>query len=163
MDDVYGKFASLGDLEVKGWKQEKVEVVEDESTRRRAGGQRRQQGAQGKCQGSASSGLKALIARRRREAGEGKAGEGKAGVAVEVTEVEQVVGAGGDVARVFDGGFFTLVSPAAPRCRPAVSLATRSAGRQRLVASAVTDSSRRTACLLSPFISQFAKLGLSAR
>ena len=158
MDDVYGKFASLGDLEVKGWKQEKVEVVEEESTRRRAGGQRRQQGGQGKCQGSASSGLKALIARRRREAG-----EGKAGVAVEVTEVEQVVGAGGDVARVFDGGFFTLVSPAAPRCRPAVSLATRSAGRQRLVASAVTDSSRRTACLLSPFISQFAKLGLSAR
>lgn len=155
-------------MEVKGWQQEKVEVVEEESTRRRAGGQRRQQGGQGKCQGSASSGLKALIARRRREAGEGKAGEGKAGVgkagvAVEVTEVEQVVGAGGDVARVFDGGFFTLVSPAAPRCRPAVSLATRSAGRQRLVASAVTDSSRRTACLLSPFISQFAKLGLSAR
>jgi len=67
--------------------------------------------------------------------------------------------------KTFDGGFFTLSSPAArlqrggrTHCQTA-----RSVGRKAPVTRSVTASARRTASLLSPFVSRFGKLSAVTR
>jgi len=67
--------------------------------------------------------------------------------------------------KTFDGGFFTLSSPAArlqgggrTHCQTA-----RSVGRKAPVTRSVTASARRTASLLSPFMSRSGKLSTTTR
>jgi hypothetical protein len=162
--DVHGKFVRLAELEAAGWTEEEETV---EAGRRESVGPGR--GRAG-ARAAPSPALRALIAQRRREAAGG----------AEPAAVKVVISRNndsddnrdddkGDInkapERTFDGGFFSISSPAAAKLGSAAGLlGTRSAGRPPRGPprrAALTDSARRTACLLSPFISQFAKLGLS--
>ena len=115
-----------------------------------------------------SEGLRAMIALRRKEVGRAETAVVHSPPEVVGSPEVGVEAGGGDLvpAKSFDGGFFTVSSPAvaARAGKRSPCLATRSTGRPRgLARKEVTESARRTACLVSPFISQFAKLNLSSR
>ena len=177
------KFVGLAELEANDWAQIQPEVrtkgrEADGGQGRKGGEAEARRGEVRRCgRASVSEGLRALIALRRKEAG-GRAETAPVLSPPEV-EVEELV-----PEKSFDGGFFTVSSPAvAARRSPCLatrssgrpgrvareevtspSLATRSTGRPRgLARKEVTESARRTACLVSPFISQFAKLNLTSR
>jgi len=112
-----------------------------------------------------SEGLKNLIVQRRRKMQTDKILE------VRIDKDEQIESKAAELSpaalKTFDGGFFTLSSPAAPlllggggrtHCQTA-----RSVGRKAPVTRSVTASARRTASLLSPFVSRFGKLSAVTR
>jgi len=113
-------------------------------------------------QSAPSEGLKNLIVQRRRKMQTDKI------VKVHIVKDESKAAELSPAAlKTFDGGFFTLSSPAAPlllrgggrtHCQTA-----RSVGRKAPVTRSVTASARRTASLLSPFMSRFGKLSAVTR
>jgi len=113
-------------------------------------------------QSAPSEGLKNLIVQRRRKMQTDKI------VKVHIVKDESKAAELSPAAlKTFDGGFFTLSSPAAPlllgggsrtHCQTA-----RSVGRKAPVTRSVTASARRTASLLSPFMSRFGKLSAVSR
>jgi len=113
-------------------------------------------------QSAPSEGLKNLIVQRRRKMQTDKI------VKVHIVKDESKAAELSPAAlKTFDGGFFTLSSPAAPlllgggsrtHCQTA-----RSVGRKAPVTRSVTASARRTASLLSPFMSRSGKLSTTTR
>ena len=165
VEDVNSKFVGLAELEANNWIQPEVGREGREGEGRRGGEGRREFRRCSGGRASVSEGLRAMIALRRKEA----ARPGRPEDAALVSPPEVVGEAGGEdlvSVKSFDGGFFTVSSPAvaARTGRRSPCLTTRSTGRPRgLDRKEVTESARRTACLVSPFISQFAKLNLSSR
>jgi len=163
VEDVDKKFTKLASIEENFWKPIEVSQIKKHKSRIPI----KSTTVSGKLKKQASSGLKALIAARRKVAKSDKITE------VTVAEVESsppkktgdadikdFVGSWRDTnAKTFDGGFFTVKSPMCEKKSPRIC--TSSSNRIRQVA--FTNSAKKiNSQLLSPFISAFAKMTLAS-
>lgn len=164
VEDVDRKFAKLEMVEKNGWVDEVIEQVVV-AKKEPVGGMARKRAAV-VVKKVASAGLKALIAAKRRKASglvEKQGGEDAAREAVkEMDTINIIIDKANDDStslispeKTFDGGFFSVKSPArqvtkSPR-------ATQSTGCDRLRKSVLTDSAKRVSGLVSPFVSQVAR------
>lgn len=167
--DVNSKFLDLSKLEANHWKRpvqvETVRIIKE------SGGERKKKRSGGGGKTSASPGLKALIASRRKLVTEGLEKEVKA--SMEGSGESSSPETGHSLlemkpATTFHGGFFSLFSPArevitkAKKSSPL--LATRSVGRvHKSGRKTITESARRTASLVSPCVSHLAKLAINRK
>jgi len=163
--DVQEKFSALTISESSGWSLPLAdeEVVAVKMTAKAMLVIKGNKGNSRPRSAAPSEGLKDLIAQRRKKIQTDE---------IPKVHVEKDVKIGAMVAtqspvplKTFDGGFFTLSSPAARmqggsrvHCQTA-----RSVGRKAPVTRSVTASARRTASLLSPFMSRSGKLSTTTR
>jgi len=163
VEDVDKKFARLEMVEKNGWVDEVIEQVVV-AKKEPVGGVARKRAAV-VVKKVASAGLKALIAAKRRKASgvvEKQGGDAVREAVKEMDTINIIIDkASGDSTslispeKTFDGGFFSVKSPArqvtkSPR-------ATQSTGCDRLRKSVLTDSAKRVSGLVSPFVSQVAR------
>jgi len=163
--DVQEKFSAVSVSESNGWSlplaDEEVLAVKRVSKALHAN--QGNKGNRSRLGSAPSEGLKELIVQRRRKMQTDKV------VEVHVEKCEKTESKAAQPSppplKTFDGGFFTLSSPAAcllenarRRCQTA-----RSVGRKQTVNRSVTASAGRTAPLLSPFMSRYGKLSAVTR
>jgi len=160
--DVQEKFSAVSVSESNGWNlplaSEEVLAVKTISKAPLA-----HKGNSSRSRSAPSEGLKELIVQRRRKMQTDKI------VEVHIEKGETIESKTAQLSplplKTFDGGFFTLSSPAAcllrdarTRCQTA-----RSVGRKATINRLVTASAGRTAPLLSPFMSRYGKLSAATR
>jgi len=161
--DVQQKFSAVSDSESNGWSlplaDEEVVVTMTTITKAPVGNQRKSS----RCRSAPSRGLKELIVQRRKKIQTDQA------VEVQIEVGDQIEPKAAQLSplplKTFDGGFFTLSSPAIrllgeARTRSQIA---RSVGGKAPVTRSVTTSARRTASLLSPFVSRYGKLSAVTR
>jgi len=160
--DVQEKFSALSNSESNGWS---LPLADEEvvSAKMSSKAMLVIKGNKGPRSAAPSEGLKDLIVQRRKKMLTDKIPK----VHIEKDDkIESTVALLSPVPlKTFDGGFFTLSSPAARlqgggriHCQTA-----RSVGRKAPVTRSVTASARRTASLLSPFMSRSGKLSTTTR
>jgi len=167
VEDVDKKFANLTKLEKENWVVEE-KPIDDLTVRTKksssVGGVARKRAAV-VTKKVATSGLKALIAAKRRKASGlvDKQGEyGADEVSKEVDTINIIIDKASDESsclispeKTFDGGFFSVKSPARQvNMSPRTS---QSTGCDKLRKSVLTESAKRVSGLVSPFVSQMAR------
>merc|ERR1719318_2106803 len=160
VEDVDKKFAKLEKVEKNGWVDEVAEQ-EVAPSKVLVKGLSRKRGAV-VAKKVASAGLKALIASKRRKAAELVENHGGEDAAKEVNTVNIVIDNACEDStsltspeKTFDGGFFSVKSPA--RQVPRSPRASQSSGCDRIRKSVLTESAKRVSGLVSPFVSQVAR------
>jgi len=160
--DVQEKFSALSNSESNGWS---LPLADEEvvSAKMSSKAMLVIKGNKGPRSAAPSEGLKDLIVQRRKKMLTVKIPE----VHIENNDkIESMAAMLSPVPlKTFDGGFFTLSSPAARLQRGGRThcQSTRSVGRKAPVTRSVTASARRTASLLSPFMSRSGKLSTTTR
>jgi len=158
VEDVNRKFIELKKIEANDWKMEDTVV-----THKPASGKKSTSRKRSSAKAVASSGLKALIASKR------KCLVGSVtATPAEKENISQPEMTETSPEKTFDGGFFTIKSPfsaetSESRLKTANNIrVTRSAGSDKLRKSVLTESAKRMSSLVSPFVSQLGKRSLAA-
>jgi len=161
VEDVYHKFSRLSKLESSGWVNEALIINEDCCVKKKPNIRRK--GRPSKATISGSSGFKAFIAQQRKNMKSDVNMNDSDKVSTNLTSSIVKDDSTGSPnrsylspERVFDGGFFSVKSPATLKI-PQSPRNTRSAGCEKIMKIVKCSSSKRLSGLVSPYVSQVAK------
>jgi len=168
--DVDKKFAYLEELENNGWKEIVPEIISKKKTN-----QLKKVKVKAPTKKGASSGLKAMMAARRKaltEARSEKSEVVESGSNFEEKSTETIGTsenfANNDTEKSFDGGFFSVKSPITktPNVEPVQVVERLSSEKKRgtpsLRRSVLVGGAKKSGLLLSPYVSQSARRSLSS-
>jgi len=158
VDDIYQKFSQLEALESRGWVEDSVVISKIDSDDPKKLSVKKIKTRKGS---SASLGVKQFIAQQREKKKRDVNMNVNGKISVDMTvnmEEESAAGSKSYLSpeRMFDGGFFSVQSPAALKVLQSPRN-TRSAGCEKIVKIVKSSSSKRMSGLVSPYVSQVAK------